>query len=496
MRQDQACDGQGDEARDLRSELADKAATIGPAGRWSMPGHKGLAWPHLSGYDLGRDWTELPGLDDLHRPEAVLARLQERLAERWGAAAAWILGNGSTSGNLLMFLALFAEQGGTVLAHPAQHRSFYHALALSGATARFLPLQLWRGRPLSTLWGEGDAAAAVSDRSDSTYLQKNLADCFAKQSNDRLWALFITAPTYEGLYPSADSFRATCEAVHAAGGLVLVDCAHGAHFGLAAGWPEHPLALGADLVVQSLHKTLPMVNSAALLLMSPEAEGRWPGLQARLARAFDCLETSSPSYQLMAAAEGLAAYLAGAQAERDFAEALERMQALRHDLAEFGLSVLDAPEGYVLDPFKICILAEGAADFASEEGWKRAEAAGLLPEYWQSWGSLWMGGLGQPTDLLLRFWRELAAEQPASCVGMAPATITVENPRCLELSGEALKKALFARSESLPIEAAIGRILTEALEIYPPGIPLALPGEAVTPVLARQFPGRMVQVKI
>ena len=135
--------------------------------------------------------------------------------------------------------------------------------------------------------------------------------------------LVLTSPTYEGVI---SDLTAICAAAHAAGVPVLVDEAHGAHLGLAPDWPAGAVAAGADVVVQSLHKTLPSLTQTGIL----HQQGDLIPAEA-LARQLGIFETSSPSYLLMASMDGCVDLL-----ERKGGELFARWQAA---LASFDRAI-------------------------------------------------------------------------------------------------------------------------------------------------------------
>ena len=248
-----------------------------------MPGHKrneALAeYLHTLGARL--DITEITGFDDLHDAQGILRAAQERAAALWGVRKSWFLINGSTGGILAGIRAL-APAGSRVLVARACHKSVFHALELCRLRPAFLQPQPVPG------WS---FAGPVNPES--------LAQGLARFPDAKL--VILTSPTYEGLL---SDLPALVKLAHDAGVPVLVDEAHGAHLGLYGAFPAGAVAAGADLVIQSLHKTLPSLTQTAILhCAGPLAD------PSAVDRQLAVFETSSPSYLLMASLDGCVGWL-------------------------------------------------------------------------------------------------------------------------------------------------------------------------------------------
>ena len=212
---------------------------------YHMPGHKRNreAGPMASYY--GIDITEIDGFDDLHHAEGILQEAQERANKLYGGRGTetFYLINGSTCGVLASIMAA-AQRGEKILAARNCHRSVYHAAILQELELQYCFV------PVIEEYGIcGGINAKEIDR-----LLKQHADCRA---------VVITSPTYEGLISDV---RAAADVVHAHDKILIVDEAHGAHLGLDESAPHGAVACGADLVIHSLHKTLPAMTQTALYM--------------------------------------------------------------------------------------------------------------------------------------------------------------------------------------------------------------------------------------
>jgi len=204
-----------------------------------MPGHKRQRLGDFRPEEI--DITEIEGFDNLHHAEGILKEGQERLALLFGADESFYLVNGSTAG-LLSAICGCIRKGDRILIGRNCHKAVYHAVYLMEAKVEYL-------YPEPTKFG----------------IQGSIAPEQVKQQLEKFpdtRAVVITSPTYDGI---VSDIRAIADIVHGYGILLIVDEAHGAHFGFSEGFPQKAIALGADLCVESLHKTLPSYTQTAAL---------------------------------------------------------------------------------------------------------------------------------------------------------------------------------------------------------------------------------------
>ncbi|MDO4478994.1 MAG: aminotransferase class V-fold PLP-dependent enzyme [Lachnospiraceae bacterium] len=298
-----------------------------------MPGHKRqtAANPFL-GNELALasiDITEIPGFDDLHEPEGILKNEMAAAAKFYGTKATIFSVNGSTASNLAAISAAVPFEGHFLSAENC-HRSVPHAIML-----RHL-----KNRPLKTMPFLTDVPGGIDPLSVREALKAQPAA-----------AVMITSPTYEGV---VSDVAAIAEEAHRAGALLIVDEAHGAHFSRHPAFPVSAVKLGADLVVHSLHKTLPSLTQTSVLhnvsgRVSTDSLMEW----------MDVYESSSPSYILMASITSCLHTIMD-QREAYFAPYVERLLACREKLA--GLKHLRLVTKETLyDPSKLVIHTEGTA---------------------------------------------------------------------------------------------------------------------------------------
>lgn len=436
----------------LEQQLSAAAAASYPL---HMPGHKRRMQPAPGLECAAWDTTETAATDDLHEAEGILADAMGRTAALCGAARSWYLVNGSTVG-LLAGIRALAPRGSEILAARNCHKAVYHAIELGGLTAH------WLVPPVDAAFGVYGSIAPAAVKAALT-------------AHPGVRCVVLTSPTYEGVLSDIASISAIC---HRHGVPLLVDEAHGAHLLPLArpyGWQGGAVAGGADLVVQSAHKTLPSLTQTALLhwnggpLADPE----------EVERQLDVFETSSPSYPLMASLDGCTGLLAAqgdalfaawrARLNRFFAAA-ERWRHIRL-LCHGRDSVQNHPLFFGFDDSKLLL-------DIGQEGAAFLRANGFEPEMVCGQNLL---AMTSPCDEDAAFERlaALLTDYDAALPGRSPAL-----PGTLPLPGRAvctIEAALLRPFADIPLAQAAGRTAAEYVWAYPPGVPLLAPGEEVTP---------------
>ena len=412
-----------------------------------MPGHKrNPQAPYLQELGGALDITEIHGFDDLHAPEGILREAMDRAAAKWGSKQAYFLVNGSTCGILAAVYAT-VEKGGRVLMARNCHRSVYHAVELVGASPVYL----------------------IPEYSDECGMEGPISAASVKQAlaeNEDVSLLILTSPTYDGVISDIAEISAV---THDAGIPLLVDEAHGAHLDLSPYFTGGAVKGGADLVVQSLHKTLPSLTQTAVLhLCSDRIDPR------RLSEALAIFETSSPSYLLMASIDECVNYVDDAVLLQWY-NAIAENKILFSSLAK--LHVLGpADVGWKLDPSKIYISTCGAGLTGVELAQILRETYRIEVEMAGAHAVLAMTGAGDTAASVGALAKALR-EIDAACVAAETAPLPLP-PLPERVCG--IYAARRATSENLPRAKAAGKISTEYIYAYPPGIPLVVPGERLS----------------
>lgn len=446
-----------------------------------VPGHKnGTAY---GGKDLGSelaqvmeiDVTEITGTDDLHHPQGVIREAQQLAAAAFGAEETFFLVGGSTAGNLALILSVCTAPGDVLLVQRNVHKSVIHGLMLAQARAVFLAPQLDGASGLATI----PSAATVRE---------------ALRRYPGAKGLLVTHPNYYGMGASLRPLAALCRA---SGVPLLVDEAHGAHYGLHPALPESALQAGADGVVQSTHKMLTALTMGAMLHVQGGLLDRRL-LRQRLAM----VQSSSPSYPIMASLD-LCRSLLESHGPAFFAAGLAAAEQLRRGVLALPRFALLEPPGArgddtaydTQDPFK-AVLYDTTGHMAGYELQEKLEAAGCIPEMCDERHVVLALGPGTReqdiTSLLLALER-IAADQVTTIIEPDRFSTwnTVSKP---DISGKAEALAIDVISEPVPfslvplpqeetetiaLEESAGRCAAEMIIPYPPGIPLLYPGEEI-----------------
>lgn len=441
-----------------------------------MPGHKRRALPFPNPYTI--DITEIDGFDNLHHAEGLIREAEERAAKLYGADRSYYLVNGSTCG-LLAAICAAARRGDKVLAARNCHKAVYHAISMQGLAAEFLYPAITRG----DLQGQITAAQVEE----------------ALTKHPDIAVVILTSPTYEGIVSDVAAIAACC---HAHGAALIVDEAHGAHFGFGAGFPENAVRLGADAVIMSLHKTLPSFTQTALLHCNGTRID--PG---RVARYLGVYETSSPSYLFMAGMDACIDLIREQGAEL-FAEYRRRLDAFYRDTADLAqLHVmrredLCKEEAYDWDDSKLIIYAGAMGGEALHQellGHYHLQMEMVSADYVLGMTSL------MDTDEGMRRLVTTLHEIDEKNRRMAGPHETAEENRKTELDGEVPEAGFTARMyrknprrmqiyqaldlpyREVPLDEAVGKMAADYVYLYPPGIPLIVPGEVITEEFIRHI---------
>ncbi len=430
-----------------------------------MPGHKRQTsaeflaeFPNPYGIDI----TEIDGFDNLHHAEGLLKESMDWAASVYGAGRTCYLVNGSTCGVLAAVCAA-VPRGGTILMDRGSHKSAYHAAALNGLNIQYVYPQILEDFGLR-----------------GGLLPQDIEKMLINAKKSPVQAAFITSPTYDGVVSDVGGIAEICRR-H--GVPLIVDEAHGAHFPFGDRFPASALACGADIVIQSLHKTLPAFTQSALLHVGAGSERIDTG---RLEYFLQVFQSSSPSYVLMAGIERCIEYMAaGGRGEMDrFADRAAQLRAglrkMRH-LRLLDRDVIGRAGVYDLDISKIVVSAGGAA------GLTGPELAELLrrdhhlememcgADYVTAITTLMDSreGLARLEKALLEIDAKLEGSDVPAPAGSGSAD---HFPRAVLPIHEALARP----ARMVPLESAAGRISGEYVCLYPPGTPIVVPGEILT----------------
>lgn len=421
------------------------------------PGHKGRQ-EFFNGLDfLNSDLTELPGLDMLHAPNGIIAEAQKRSAQIFGAEETYFLINGGTVGNQAMFLALDGRADKRVVVERSSHRSVMSALVLSGLKPDYM---------MPIVHPEFNLPLGLDVEQQSI-------------SWSEISACHVTYPSYFGT--GFELKRLIDERTLM--GLktpILVDQAHGSHY-LGPLFPLSALELGADLVLHSTHKTLSALTQSAMLHIQGNRVSR-----TRLKQGLELLQSSSPSYLLLASLERAAEFAL------DFGrwECLQEEVLNLHrkvggdfrilssqDVGTYGIHTVDWSK-ILINTLSVGLSAPYCVNFLREK-------FGIEPELWDEENILFMLGIGNTIEDVQRLTKGL--ESLAHLAYSVNGTKLIKkrdkaSPQIVPLPQIILspREAFFAPKRQIPLKESLGHIVGETVSPYPPGIPVVVMGEEMS----------------
>ena len=426
------------------------------------PGHKrGIGMnpllKNLWGADVfGWDLPELPGLDNLHAPSGMIASAQALAAEVFGAQQTWFLVNGSTAGVIAAILATCGE-GDKIILPRNIHSSAIAGLIHAGAVPIFITPEYDR---------ELDIAHSITPESVK----------FALEQHPDAKAVMAVYPTY---YGACGDLAAIAEIVHSYDLPLLVDEAHGSHFGFHADLPPAALSVGADLTVQSTHKLLGALTQSSMLHVNSSRIDR-----DRISRSLRLLQSTSPSYLLLASLDAARQQMA-LDGEELMSQTIELAKIARAKISQIeGLSVFEldtaTPGCKYLDLTRLTVTVTGLnlTGFAADEILTaRLGIVAELPSMRHLTFIISLGNTSADIDRLVRAFVELATNHPQDkCLELR----SIELPRILTSMAITPRQADRSRHLSVSIDDAVGKISAESICPYPPGIPVLISGEIIT----------------
>ena len=436
---------------------------------YHMPGHKrrlaGNVLAEVSRWDI----TEIDGFDNLHAAEDILKRIQEKAAKIYGADESYFLVNGSTSG-ILSAISATIPQNGKLLMTRGCHKAVYHAAYLRNLEIQYLypgvHPQFGCNLPVTA---EEIAQALEADH--------------------EIDAVCIVSPTYEGLVADVEEIA---KVVHEKGLPLIVDEAHGAHLGFHPAWPQSSVTQGADIVIQSLHKTLPAPTQTAVLHVNGNRIHR-----KELQKYLRIYQTSSPSYLFLAAMEE-AIEITSNRAEELFGTFLQNWTKMCDTLKKCRHLHFPAVPG--MDIGKL-VIADKSNTFSGQQLYEKLlHQYHLQPEMAAGRYVLMMFTIGDTSEGYERLTKALleidkecekqAVLQIESMQSMGEATVSdvsiaKRNPAGLpQVSVLPVRYSLWESwgqdTKEVEMKRAAGCVAGDFINMYPPGIPLIVPGEVFT----------------
>lgn len=425
---------------------------------FDVPGHKhGRGNPELTAF-LGQqclevDVNSMKPLDNLCHPVSVIREAEELAADAFGASHAFLMVGGTTSSVQSMVLTA-CKRGDEIILPRNVHRSVINALVLCGAVPVYVNPEV-------------DQRLGISLGMTREAVRKAIAD------HPNAVAVLVNNPTYYGI---CSDLRAIVKMAHEAGMLCLADEAHGTHFYFGNGLPVSAMEAGADMASVSMHKSGGSLTQSSLLLVGPKVH---PGYVRQI---INLTQTTSGSYLLMSSLDISRRNLA-LRGRKVFNQVVDMAEYAREEINAiggyyaFGKELRDGNAVFDFDDTKLSV-------HTLDVGLAGIEVYDMLRDEYDI--QIEFGDLGNILAYLSIGDRSQELERLVSALA--------EIRRRFQRDGSGLMKqeyidpevvtspqeAFYAQKISLPLRQTVGRVCSEFVMCYPPGIPILAPGERIT----------------
>ena len=387
-----------------------------------MPGHKRNSSFGINGCEI--DITEINGYDNLHSPNGLILDIETKLSRLYKSSHSFMLINGSTVGILSAIFAV-TDRGDKIIIARNCHKSVYNACFLRELEVAFIEPEY--------------------DETDGYYTNiKQSVINKAVENNPEAKAVVITSPTYEG------NISNICTDIP-----LIIDCAHGAHFGFGS-FPEYPKG---DIVVSSLHRTLPSLTQTAVLNVYNEK------FTDRIKTYLDIFETSSPSYVLMNSVSKCVEFLENSE------ETFDKYNSNLDDFYKTKLNNLKFKVGD--DKGKIVVSTANCNISGRELGSMLRNEFSIECEMESINYIILMTSVADINEAFLKL---------SSALKSIDLRLKKSNSKSIKKTSipKLICQSYNVKSTvKTPIENSIGLVCGEYIYAYPPDIPIIVPGELI-----------------
>lgn len=493
--------------------IGDKLATYTKKDMYPfhMPGHKRrlIADSSLKSlYEI--DITEIDDFDNLHDATGIIKEAQDLCAKVFGAYKSYFLVNGTTSG-ILSAVCGTVHEGDVVIMARNCHKCVYNAVMLSGADVRYI-------------YPEQEAYVQVCAGITACQVEEAIKEVMSGKTSagDDFTGnilVVLTSPTYEGII---SDIGAIADTVHKYNATLLVDAAHGAHLGFSKGFAQSAIKSGADIEVISVHKTLPAPTQTSVLHIAQNVRS-----MDRIEQMLKVFQTSSPSYPLMA---GIDACIRLLDRKKDslFSEYEERLNdfyAVAESLESLGVLSKDklTRAGSIDFDYGKIVVYDKSQKYSGRQLYQiLRETYHIQPEMASGSYVVLMTSIADDAKGFNCLKKALSEIDKSLTEGTnLPQKRNIIAKICDRLIGKYIKNSLFSgddkedylsrmarwgmiddiadssipvvvdsavntktamwsHAETIPVELAGNRISADYIMFYPPGIPIAVPGERLS----------------
>ena len=437
-----------------------------------MPGHKGSRLYRKLGYGdfldhiMDCDITEIPGADNLFQAEGIIRQTEEKYRKLYDVKKSYLLINGTSGGLIAAVLAATSPGDELILARNC-HKSVFNALSLGNIKPVYAYPQEEKRYGIA-----GEVTA------------KEIENLMMKHPQAK--TVVLPSPNYYGI---CSDIKAIAEAVHKNDGILIVDQAHGAHLKFMKEQPPAAEKCGADIIVNSIHKTLASFTQSAVLNVNSDRIN--PAiLEDRLQK----IESSSPSYLLMASLD-LSAEIIGKHGEALFSQWQKNLDEFyQRAKAVPGLKILQEEKncGWSMDQTKIN-LDMSSLGLTGAQAEEKLMKQNIFCELTTGNILMCMSGIGNTAEdykKLLTALQKIAEQEIGACHQSQGVTANPEKPNPSQTMEKSMKFKIpwnkkrpllsaAGEKETEDISKCSGRICGTSIIPYPPGIPLICPGEVL-----------------
>ena len=416
-----------------------------------VPGHKlgklydKLNYAHIVKKIYKMDTTEIPGTDNLHSPESIIKNSQERASEVFKSDKTYYLINGSTCGIQAAIMSL-CPPNSKIIVNRDCHQSVINACILGDINPIYINSEIDKDTNILKGITTDNAKKVIDENKDAK-------------------AIILTYPTYYGM---TYDLKSICDYAHENNISVIVDEAHGAHLGLSNNLPKTALEQGADIVIQSTHKTLPSFTQSSMMHIQGNRINK-----NKLESILKIIESSSPSYMLMSSLE-LAVDIYDNHGK-------ELMENLLYNINKFKNSFKDNKSIKIYntdDSTKIFISMTNIGLTGYELETILREEYNIQVELSNYYGSLLVSTIGNDSDDFNSL--ETALNEIIIKHKNNKQIERIDYPNNIPVKKITPREAFYKEKKSVKIYESIGKICGEYIIPYPPGISLTSPGEIIT----------------
>lgn len=434
-----------------------------------MPGAKRNETIYEGGEALSKlDITEIDGFDNLHNSEGILLDIKKKAQRLYNSKESLLLVNGSTAGILAAISGVCNKNDSIIIARNC-HVSVYNAIYINELDPEYIIPQMdentgiLKGITLNEVVNAVDKAIAL---------------------NKRPRAVVITSPTYEGI---VSEIKEIADYLHEKEIVLIVDEAHGAHFQFSDKFPESAVKLGADIVINSIHKTLPAPTQTAIMHLNSDLIN-----YDKVKRYWNIYQSTSPSYLLMAGIDRALSFidLDGEKAYKEYCDNLINLRARISKLNNISLVEVDDISKIVLKGNNIIenfgkwlydkLLEEYKIqlEMASFEYAIAMTAVGDLKEYYDRFIKA-LEEIDKEIDSIkkrkIEKYNANNKNQSFSLEDMVSVNKALKPSEAIELADEGKSEFISLKSKEV-----INRVSVNAVLLYPPGMPIVNSGEIIT----------------